>query len=119
MSLAELNKAAARRIDARDQAHLDPAERAELVHNFIFSALGIEDEKESITHPLFWDLLCYCSEMFNIYALQMDEEDTLQIAKTLSKYLYSRHYSVPDAHIILGPSRREHTKIWVQRMNKK
>ena len=104
------------RIKKRDALHLDSSERATCVQEFLFTALDLSD-KDSITNPLFWDLLTYFKELFLIYAMQSQEEFALKLAKELNNYLMSHHYSVPDGHAILGPSREEHIEIWQGRID--
>jgi len=114
-SFEEYNKKMLSRIEHVDSLHLDPVERAELVQEFLFKALRLDGERGSVTHPLFWDLLCYASQLFNVYAIQT-QDGSLDFAKHLNSYLMSRHYSVPDDHSCLGPSREEHKQIWLDRI---
>jgi len=113
--LSDFNKVGKERIAYIDSLHLDPVERAEKVQEFLFTALRIDSEKGSITNPLFWDLLCYCSQLFAVYAIQI-QDGSVDFAKSMNSYLMSRHYSLPEDHPSLGPSRAEHTQIWLDRI---
>jgi hypothetical protein len=104
------------RVEARNEAHLAPNERAELVNTLMFHALGIDDPSDMITHPLYWDILCYCCEMMNLYASQVGSENMLKAQKYINAEFYSHHYSVPDDHAILGPGKKIHRAIWNARL---
>ena len=115
------------KIKSRDSSHLDPSERAELVNQFIFNALGLTDSKDTIKHPLYWDLLSYCVEMINLYAFaqaqssvgedaQVFSQQFMQATKLVNNLFHSIHYSLPDGSPELGPSRKDHEDIWAKRM---
>ena len=103
------------RIASRDARHLDPVERAELVNEFIFKALRLEDN-DGITNPLYWDLLSYCVQMYLRYAVQVDDEILQKISAQINSDFMSKHYSVPDDHAILGPERETHKQLWKDRI---
>lgn len=109
-----LNHFLKERIKQRDSTYLDPTSRANLVNTLLFRVLGLEDPKDIIKNPLFWDLVCFCTEVLNVYALQSDEEENLALAKAWSNLIYSRHYSLPDDHNALGPEKEEHEKWWLE-----
>jgi hypothetical protein len=104
------------KISQRDLKHLDPSERAELVNSFIFSALAITDSRQAIEHPLFWDLLCWATNILAIFAQASEDQTTLEIVRVLNKHFYSLHYSFPDREPELGPGREEHERIWAERI---
>ena len=104
------------KVSEMDENHLDPGERAELVNSFIFHALGLEDPKEIIEQPLYWDLLCYCMEMLSLYAVNMEDENLILAVKYINNYMYSLHYSGEvDVDSFLGPGRIGHEDIWAGR----
>jgi hypothetical protein len=108
-----------KRIAERDEKHLDPSERAELVNSFIFLALALEDPHDVIKQPLYWDFLSYAVELLNIYAQELaiaGEPEVLQIMRLLNKYMKSLHYSLPDDSPELGPAREEHEALWTKRI---
>lgn len=108
------------KIKKTDLAHLDPTERAELVNTFLFAALGIDNPKEAVKHPLFWDILCWALELLSLYSLELEiageDEHLKSLMKHLSKYIYSLHYSFPEGQPELGPSREDHRKLWNDRI---
>ena len=107
------------RVDSTDEAHLDPAQRAELVNTFIFHALGLEDPKDVIAQPLYWDLICYNIEMLKLYAINMEDEGLVAAVKILHSFMHSAHYSgVIGEESFLGPSREEHERLWVERIER-
>jgi hypothetical protein len=104
------------KVSEMDENHLDPGGRAELVNSFIFHALGLEDPKEIIEQPLYWDLLCYNMEMLSLYAVNMEDENLILAVKYINNYMYSLHYSGEvDVDSFLGPGKIEHEDIWVRR----
>ena len=105
-----------KRIDLRDSSHLDPAERAELVNSFLFTALGIDNPEEAVKHPLYWDLICWCSQMLALFAMGVQETKLLEVAKAVNGQIMSIHYSLPDGEPELGPGRDEHEAIWYERI---
>jgi len=107
------------RVNSTDEAHLDPGQRAELVNTFIFHALGLDDPKDAAEQPLYWDLLCYSFQMLSLYAIQMqDEEFTLNV-RQMDGFMHGIHYSgVIEEEGFLGPSRDEHERIWVERIER-
>jgi hypothetical protein len=105
-----------RKIEKTDLQYLDPSERAELVNAFLFSALGISDPKEVVEHPLYWDLICWCSGMVAYFAMGTEDADLMALAKILNKQIFSLHYSLPDGEPELGPNREEHKQIWIERI---
>ena len=107
------------RVDSTDEAHLDPAQRAELVNTFIFHALGLEDPMDVIAQPLYWDLICYNIEMLKLYAINMEDEGLVAAVKILHSFMHSAHYSgVIGEESFLGPSREEHERLWVERIER-
>lgn len=104
------------RVKARDAKHLDPTERAELVNSFLFAALGIEDPEEAVAHPLYWDLLCWCSQMLALFALGVGETDLLNIAKAMNQQIMSLHYALPEGEPELGHERDLHEQLWHERI---
>jgi len=116
MSLQDFAK---ERMKNVDEAHLDPDQRAELVNSFIFHALGLNDPKDVIEQPLYWDLLCYCFEMLLKYAIVREDRNTLLAMKQVNSFMHSAHYSGRIGEdSFLGPDRDEHEKIWVERIEK-
>ena len=116
MSPLSLQDFAKSHIAARDKAHLTIDERATFVNTLIFQALGLTSVKDSITQPLYWDLLCYCLGMVNLYTQNIGSEVELQAQKIVSNMFYAHHYSVPDDHRLLGPTRAEHESLWQARL---
>ncbi len=117
--LLHLESTLRKRVKQRDLEHLDPNERADLVNSFIFHALALEDPKDAVEHPLYWDLLSWCVEMIALYAQSLASagETSLMVpAVDLSRMFYSLHYSLPDDSPELGPEREEHEEIWVERI---
>jgi len=107
------------KVSETDEAHLDPGQRADLVNSFIFHALGLEDPKDVIEQPLYWDLLCYNVEMLSLYAVNMEDENLVNAIKLVNSYIYSVHYAgVKGEDSFLGPARDEHEKIWVERIER-
>jgi hypothetical protein len=105
-----------KKVAAVDAQHLDPEERAELVHAFIFQALDLSSAADFIEHPLYWDLLCYCTSMLSLWALASEDPELLVLMKTLNSHIHSLHYAFSKGSPQLGPSRREHEKIWNDRI---
>ena len=104
------------KVSEMDENHLDPGERADLVNSFIFHALGLENPKEVIEQPLYWDLLCYNMEMLSLYAVNMEDENLILAVKYINNYMYSLHYSGKvDVDSFLGPGRIEHEDTWAGR----
>jgi hypothetical protein len=112
-----MNEILLKRISDRDSKHLDPGERAELVNSFIWTALGIEDPKDAIEHPLYWDLLCWCEQMLLLFAMSVEHQELLGLMKLVQKQWMSLHYSLPDGEPELGPSKEEHEKLWTERID--
>jgi len=107
------------RVKEMDEAHLDPGQRAELVNSFIFHALGLEDPKDVIGQPLYWDLLCYNIEMLSLYLVNMEDENLLMAVKQINNFMYSVHYAgAIGEDSFLGPAREEHEEIWVERIER-
>jgi hypothetical protein len=108
------------RVKEVDNLHLDPSQRATYVNSLIFHALGLEGAKDAVEQPLYWDLICYCMEMLNIYVVQtcMDTEDrdTIVTLKKLNSFIYSIHYSLPEDSPMLGPDKLAHTQLWEERL---
>lgn len=108
------------RVKEVDENSLSPSERATFVNSLIFHALGLEGAEDAVQQPLYWDLICYCMEMLNIYVVQtcMDTEDRDSIVnlKKLNSFIYSIHYSLPDDSPMLGPGKLAHTQIWGDRL---
>lgn len=115
-TLKKLNELVGSRMEDRDDHHLDPTERAEVVQEFLFVALGLDGPEDAVENPLFWDLISYASQVFAAYAIQSEDGEALDLAKKLSHYVHSRHYSVGDNHPILGPGKEKHLKVWVKRI---
>jgi len=98
-----------------DEAHLDPGERADLVNSFIFHALGLQDPKDEIKQPLYWDLLCFCFEMLSTYGIAMEDENFMLAVKHINQYMYSVHYAgAKGIDTYLGPPKEEHEALWVE-----
>lgn len=116
VNFGEVDKFLKMRIEDRDKKFLSPNERAEYVNTFIFMALGLEDAKDMIEQPLYFDLICYNFEMLNLFALGVEDEHLVKLMKVVSSHMYSTYYSLPDDHEMLGPSREEHTKLWQERI---
>lgn len=104
------------RIAERDKLHLSPNERAERVNTFIFLALGYEDPADVIKQPLYFDLICYCFEMLNLYALGSQDEVLAQLTQVINKHMYSQYYSLDNDNKILGPDKETHINIWKERI---
>lgn len=113
-NLASFMKA---KMSEMDEHHLEPKERADLVNSFIFHALGLDDPKDVIEQPLYWDLLCYCFQMLSSHAIALGDEGFLGVIKALNSYMHSIHYSgAVGEDTFLGPEREEHERIWVERI---
>lgn len=78
--------------------------------------MDLSDVKDIIAHPLYFDLMCFCFEMLNLYGMNSQDGDLLQLMSLVNKHMYSTYYSLPDNHIILGPDREAHTKLWIDRV---
>lgn len=103
-------------ISARDVKHLTPDERAELVNSFLFHALALESPEDVIAHPLYWDIVCFCWEMLLLYAQNSGDDTLLAMMKKINNYMHAQHYSLPENAPQLGPSRDEHKKLWIKRI---
>jgi hypothetical protein len=110
------NPDAQRQIENRNKLHLDPNERADRVNTFIFMALGLDRIEDLIAHPLYWDIVCFCQEFLNAFALGSGDRDYIMLARTMNSFIYGTHYSIPDDSPQLGPNRREHDNIWAERI---
>jgi hypothetical protein len=95
-------------IEARDAKHLGIYERALLVNDFIEGLLGTN----LYENPYNWDIFCWSCVMFTIFAQFLGREDSLKLASEINRFVQLVHYSFPDSHPALGPSREEHTRIW-------
>jgi len=115
----KLQEVSEQKVKQRDQKHLDPSERAELVNSFIFHALALDSPKDVVQHPLYWDLLCWCLEMLNLYTKNLamvGQPELMEIMKLASRQFYGLHYSLPENSPELGPEREEHEELWVTRI---
>lgn len=120
---ASLKKKRDVHVELRDKKYLSPDERASFVLTFLLKKLGMDLQdgtiaaREALEQPLYSDLLSFCVNFIGIWALQMDDEGLTNLAKKLSRTYYSLHYSYPEGHEALMPSREEATKIWLKRIN--
>ncbi len=106
-------------IEKRDLKHLDPSERAGLFRDFIFACLDLHDAQDVISQPLWSDIMAFCIEMIGAWTLELEaagDPSMKEFAKVLSRGFYTLHYSYPEDHEALGPSREEHIEIWTKRM---
>lgn len=112
----DLNELAKRKFQAaikeRDERHLSPDERADLVGEVIFPALGITSSKEAAAMPLYWDLVCFSLGIIRGFSMAMQMEEFDQIVRILNSHLFSMHYSYPKGSPALGPNREEYQKEW-------
>lgn len=112
----DLNELAKRKFQAaikeRDERHLSPDERADLVGEAIFPALGITSAKEATSMPLYWDLVCFSLGIIRGFSMAMQMEEFDQIVRILNSHLFSMHYSFPKGSPALGPNREEQQKEW-------
>ena len=105
------------RIKQMDAAKLSPTERAEFIYQLVKEA-AIGDSIEFKEIP--WDLLCFSVEWIGSYAIMVQDEDLLSLAKLVTQYVYSLHYSFdPKLDVtstIIGPDREIHKKAWEKRI---
>ena len=118
IDLNKVREAKSSRIKEVDSIYLDPKERANLVTTLLFQALDMQDPLDIFENLLFWDLICFSTEMLNAYALQSSEEELIELAKLWNSQIYSRHYSLPEGHECLGPKRDEHEAMWMKRVER-
>lgn len=109
------------RVNEMDEAHLDPAQRAELVNTFIQYALGMRGKEEGIGQPLYWDLICYCFKMLQLHGMAHSgvDPELMKLLLIIDEKLEHIHYSgVLGESSFLGPGREEHEKLWVERIER-
>ena len=108
------------RVEEIDEKHLDPSQRATFVNSLIFHALGLKGAEDAVQQPLYWDLICYCMEMLNIYVVQTctdtEDRETIVTLKKLNSFIYSIHYSLPEDSPMFGPGKLAHVQIWEDRL---
>lgn len=98
-----------------DEKHLDPEQRATLVHTFLLAALGKEILPDPITgDSLWWDMVCFSLEFTNQCVSNMGIEEAMLAQKVINDLVYNIHYSTSMK--ALGPGRDEEERIWVERI---
>jgi hypothetical protein len=100
------------RIAARDLKKLDPTERAQFVHELIFWALDLHEDDAIITGFVLWDILCFCVHMLNQYALQLQDDEFMLMARVVNTWLFTVHYNMEETALQLGPGRVQHIEFW-------
>ena len=85
-------RAIERRIEEKDASHLDPMQRAELVHTLLLAAVPHEGSNTFVGET-WWDVFCFCTAFLAQSAVIVEDESLLALARSLNSWTHSAHYA--------------------------